>query len=196
MTRRCLHVYPDVSRPTPRRCLQARGACLRLLRVERLSHLEQLVDALVLCTQPVHLLHVTRESFGVERNRLDILRELDLHLHCMARQGEARLPTPPGSSQHDVRTARRGAAAQSTCIARLPKSAVLADSDTSSADGDKQTIMFVRQLPPSDCCSRNVSFESRYGTWNAPERADDVASADMTVPSISSDLLMCCTAVQ
>ena len=52
-------------------------------------------------------------------------------------------------------------------------------------DGETVAMMHVLQRPPSDSCSSRVSFESRYGTRDAPSR-----SAEMTRPSVSSDWLI------
>ena len=53
-------------------------------------------------------------------------------------------------------------------------------------DGDMVTMTAVLALPPRDMDSKRVSFDSRYGTWESVP----AASLEITVPSVTSDLLM------
>ena len=54
--------------------------------------------------------------------------------------------------------------------------------------------MQVLELPPSESLNRNVRVESRYGTLSNAFLADDpleaAARAEITLPSVESDLLM------
>jgi hypothetical protein len=65
-------------------------------------------------------------------------------------------------------------------LARLAYSSVDSVSSNASEAGDTVAMIAVLARPPSDSCSRRVSFDSRYGTcgWLS-------VSAVMTRPSVS-----------
>eukprot|EP01047_Picozoa_sp_COSAG01_P033994 COSAG01_NODE_2531_length_7495_cov_6.504191_7_plen_245_part_00 len=70
-------------------------------------------------------------------------------------------------------------------LARAPKRSVERVSAELSSCGEAATTSEVLQLPPRDCCSMRVSFESRNGTWGLPS-----LSALITFESADSDWLI------
>ena len=64
------------------------------------------------------------------------------------------------------------------------------DSSTASTEGERVAMMTVFERPPSDSCSRRVSFESRYGMRTESRLVLFVMqsrSVEITRPSVSSD---------
>lgn len=65
-------------------------------------------------------------------------------------------------------------------------------SSANESDGDRHATIRLYEFPPSDCLSKEVNFESRYGMWEARDFLFFTPSARLVITyrSVNNDLLI------